>query len=168
MRNQTPNLGLWSVTRAFERRGIFIVPLLLWHGAPVFAVSSEWPPLILLPKIRGYWELILTRIPMVKNYPLHKKTWLIAFFFPLRVGKTIISVTFNMIFRRPQISRQFKILSYKVNRYKCYLIKSRKQSCLFCQKPNFILSSQDKISSIVEYEYRLTILSYRGSYYNKM
>jgi hypothetical protein len=38
------NVGLWSVLRAFEQGGIFIVPHLLWHGASVFPVSSEGPP----------------------------------------------------------------------------------------------------------------------------
>jgi hypothetical protein len=35
------NLGLCSKLRAFEHRGIFIVPHLLWHGASVFLVSYE-------------------------------------------------------------------------------------------------------------------------------
>jgi hypothetical protein len=39
------NLGLCSAPRAFEQGGIFIVPHLLWHGASVFPVSSEGPPL---------------------------------------------------------------------------------------------------------------------------
>jgi hypothetical protein len=38
------SLGLCSALRAFEQRGIFIVPHLLWHGTSVFPVSSEWPP----------------------------------------------------------------------------------------------------------------------------
>jgi hypothetical protein len=38
------NLGLCSALRAFEHRGIFIVPHLLRHGALVFPVSSEEPP----------------------------------------------------------------------------------------------------------------------------
>jgi hypothetical protein len=38
------NLGLCSALRAFEQRGIIIVPHLQWHGASVFPVSSEWPP----------------------------------------------------------------------------------------------------------------------------
>ena len=38
------NLGLCSALRAFEQGGIFFVPHLLWHGASVFPVSSEWPP----------------------------------------------------------------------------------------------------------------------------
>jgi hypothetical protein len=37
------NLGLCSALRAFEQRGIFIVPHLLRHGASVFPVSSEGP-----------------------------------------------------------------------------------------------------------------------------
>ena len=39
------HLGLCSALRAFEQGGIFIVPHLLWHGASVFPVSSEGPPL---------------------------------------------------------------------------------------------------------------------------
>ena len=38
------NLGLCSALRAFEQGGIFIVRHLLWHGASVFPVLSEWPP----------------------------------------------------------------------------------------------------------------------------
>jgi hypothetical protein len=38
------NLGLYSVLRAFELEGIFIVPHLLWHGASVFPVSPEGLP----------------------------------------------------------------------------------------------------------------------------
>jgi hypothetical protein len=38
------NLSLCSALRAFEQRGIFIVPHQLWHGTSVFSVSSEWPP----------------------------------------------------------------------------------------------------------------------------
>jgi hypothetical protein len=37
------NLGLCSALRAFEQRGIFIVPHLLWHGISAFPVSSEGP-----------------------------------------------------------------------------------------------------------------------------
>ena len=36
-----PKFGLYLAPTAFERGGIFIVPRLLWHGASVFAVSSE-------------------------------------------------------------------------------------------------------------------------------
>ena len=38
------NLGLSSALRVFEHEGIFLVSHLLWHGASVFPVSSEWPP----------------------------------------------------------------------------------------------------------------------------
>jgi hypothetical protein len=38
------NLGLCSALRTFEQGGIFILPHLLWHGASVYAVSSEGPP----------------------------------------------------------------------------------------------------------------------------
>jgi hypothetical protein len=38
------NLGLCSALRAFEQGGIFIVPLMLWHGTSVFPISSEGPP----------------------------------------------------------------------------------------------------------------------------
>jgi hypothetical protein len=38
------NLILCSALRAFEHRGIFILPHLLWHGTSVFPVSSEGPP----------------------------------------------------------------------------------------------------------------------------
>jgi hypothetical protein len=38
------NLSLWSVFRAFEQGGIFIVPHLLWHRVSVFPFSSEAPP----------------------------------------------------------------------------------------------------------------------------
>ena len=37
------NACLCSASMAFEEGGIFIVPHLLWHGALVFVVSSEWP-----------------------------------------------------------------------------------------------------------------------------
>jgi hypothetical protein len=38
------NLGLCSALKAFEQRGIFIVPPLLWHGISVFPVSSVGLP----------------------------------------------------------------------------------------------------------------------------
>ena len=38
------NLGLYSALKVFEHGGIFLVSHLLWHGASVFPVSSEWPP----------------------------------------------------------------------------------------------------------------------------
>ena len=38
-------LGMCSVPKGFEQRGIFIVPHLLWHVASVFAVSSDGSPL---------------------------------------------------------------------------------------------------------------------------
>jgi hypothetical protein len=36
------NIGLCSALTAFEQRGIFIVPHLLWHGTSVFPVSSSY------------------------------------------------------------------------------------------------------------------------------
>jgi hypothetical protein len=38
------NLGLCLAIRAFGQGGIFIMPLLLWHGTSVYPVSSERPP----------------------------------------------------------------------------------------------------------------------------
>jgi hypothetical protein len=38
------NIGLCLALRTFEQGGVFIVPHLLWHGAPVFPVSFEEPP----------------------------------------------------------------------------------------------------------------------------
>jgi hypothetical protein len=52
------NLGLCSALKAFKKRGIFIVPHLLRHGASIFPVSF----ICLLRHTRGCGEPILTRI----------------------------------------------------------------------------------------------------------
>ena len=44
---------------AFEQRGMFIVPYLLWHGTSVYAVSFKGPPcsVAFLLQARGTEEL---------------------------------------------------------------------------------------------------------------
>jgi hypothetical protein len=57
------NLGLCSALRAFEQRGIFIVPHLLWHDTSVFRCHPRTAPFIcLLQHAWGCREPILTRI----------------------------------------------------------------------------------------------------------
>jgi hypothetical protein len=52
------NLSLCSALRAFQQRGIFIIPHLLWHGTLVFPVSSEGLP-IQSPVLthKGEWRI---------------------------------------------------------------------------------------------------------------
>ena len=59
-------LGLSVI--AFEQGVIFIVPHLLWHGASVFAVSSERPPhFAYTTRTKGYWQPFLTQDPNGKK-----------------------------------------------------------------------------------------------------
>jgi hypothetical protein len=65
------NLGLCLALRAFEQRGVFIVPHLLWHGNSVFPVASEGPPPFsrLLRHTRGcggffFWKLKVVNCPV--------------------------------------------------------------------------------------------------------
>jgi hypothetical protein len=57
------NLGLCLALRAFEQRGIFIVPLLLWQGPRFSGIIRRTAPFSrLLPHTRGCGRSILTRI----------------------------------------------------------------------------------------------------------
>jgi hypothetical protein len=89
------NLGLYSALRAFEQGGIFIVPYLLWHGTPIFLVSSEGPPHLKSP--------LTIRMGMRKTYSNpdrhgdHKlEDWWYKLFFP-NIMEIITDVLFILI-----------------------------------------------------------------------
>ena len=56
------NFGLCTAHTAFEQRGIFTVPNLLWHGTSVFAVSpkgpSKWSHLVWQVRDKEDWPLL--------------------------------------------------------------------------------------------------------------
>jgi hypothetical protein len=89
------NLGLCSVLRAFDQGVIFIVPHLLWHGALVFLVSSEGPPI---------QSPLMTCMGMQRTYSkpdlhrdLEKIDWLIDY---LRFYVPLWILIISLIWRR--------------------------------------------------------------------
>jgi hypothetical protein len=66
------NLGVCSVLRAFEQGRIFIMPHLLWHGAPISPVSSEGRDSSPLTTHEGMWRIYSNPDP---HGVAIRKTW---------------------------------------------------------------------------------------------
>jgi hypothetical protein len=74
------NSGLCSALRAYEHGGIFIVPHLLWQGASVCPVLSEWPLHSLASydtqgNVENLFLLGSSRVPIQSPLTTHNGMW---------------------------------------------------------------------------------------------